>query len=143
MRGVQTSDAADVFYNLTWVRVAHGLFLGVDGLAVHRDLKLALGATHQGDGFQVVAIFFDYLSRQPDGTWAVGSLLAIYYLHFHVVFPPVWSAHLLKKDLAQPMPGTLRIGVREWCSVRYTHATRLYAPPLSVVQFTPYAIRNT
>ena len=67
--------------------MAHGLFLGVDGLAVHGDLELAFGATNEGYGFKVITVFFDYLSRQPDGTWAVVSLLAVDYLCFHGVPP--------------------------------------------------------
>ena len=65
---------------------------GVDFLAIYRHFEAALASLDQSDAFQVVTIPLDQLARQTDGTWSIGSFLAVEDFYFHSGSPSYMNA---------------------------------------------------
>jgi hypothetical protein len=92
--GAGLSCAAVTFlyepYDFTGLGVALGARFGVNLFAVHRHLEASFASSYEGDRFQVVTILLDHLTGQTDRARTVVSFLAVKYLDFHFVLPPVF-----------------------------------------------------
>ena len=60
---------------------------GEDFRTVGPNLEAAIASSQQRYAFQVVAVLIDDFLRQPGGTRAIVSLMAIYYFNLHACLP--------------------------------------------------------